>query len=179
MRELTNQELRELLVKCWMTHDGTWFMSVASEAGIAAANRLNKAAIRALAPIELKRVTRATGVKGESLENFEELKAVVDAMFATIKGDFMDFTFEYPGENVLHWRMGRCFAVEGMKTIGAYEEYECGVLYRVTCWLDAMGLQYEVEPAVQGCLQRDTGSCEGIVRFHFGGNAEGAPAEEV
>ncbi len=164
---MSNEELRELLVKCWMTHDGTWFMSVAGEFGIEAANRLNKSAIRALAPIELKRVAKAMGVKGEDLQTFDELEAVVDAMFATIKGDFMDFTFDYPEPNVLHWKMGRCFALEGMKTIGAYDGYDCGVLYRVTCWLDAMGLQYAVEPAVEGCLMRETGTCEGLVRFRF------------
>lgn len=168
MKELSYDELRELLVKCWMTHDGTWFMSVAGEFGIDAANRLNQSAIRALAPIELGRVTRAMGIRGKDLENFQQLKDVIDAMFATIKGDFMDFVFDYPEENVLHWKMGTCFAVEGMKMIGAYEEYECGVLYRVTCWLDAMGLKYEVEPEVSGCLQRDGRPCEGRVRFAFG-----------
>jgi hypothetical protein len=172
MAELSYDELRELLVKCWMTHDGTWFMSVAGEFGIDAANRLNKSAIRTLAPIELRRVTKAMGVKGEALETFEELKAVVDAMFATIKGDFMDFTFDYPEENMLHWKMGRCFALEGMKMIGAYEDYDCGVLYRVTCWLDAMGVEYEADPTPAGCLQRDTGRCEGSIRFSFGGGHE-------
>ncbi len=167
MNELSYDQLRELLVKCWMTHDGTWFMSVAGECGIAAANRLNKSAIKALAPIELRRVTRAVGIKGSDLDSFEQLKDVVDAMFATIKGDFMDFVFDYPEENVLHWKMGTCFAVEGMKMIGAYQEYECGVLFRVLCWLEAMGLQYEVEPEISGCLQRDGRECEGRVRFFF------------
>ncbi len=168
MKELTAGELRELLVKCWMTHDGTWFMSVAGEYGVPVANRLNKSAIRALAPIELRRVTRAMGIKGKDLDNFEQLKDVVDAMFATIKGDFMDFVFDYPEENVLHWKMGTCFAIEGMKMIGASEEYDCGVLYRVLCWLDAMGLKYEVEPEVSSCLQRDGLECEGKVSFFFG-----------
>lgn len=167
MRELDVDELRELLVKCWMTHDGSWFMSVAGECGIDVANRLNKAAIRALAPIELRRVTRALGLKGEGIERLDEVKAVVDAMFATIKGDFMDFTFDYPEENVLRWKMRRCFALEGMKMIGAYEEYDCGVLFRVTCWLDALGLDYTVEPPVEGCLMRDTGECTGVIRFNF------------
>lgn len=167
MKELDIDELRELLVRCWMTHDGTWFMSVAGECGIDTANRLNKAAIRALAPIELRRVTRALGVRSEGIVRFDEVKDVVDAMFATIKGDFMDFTFDYPEENVLRWKMGRCFALEGMKMIGAYEEYDCGVLYRVACWLDALGLDHTVEPPIEGCLMRDTGECSGVIRFSF------------
>lgn len=165
MRELTRKELQELLVRCWMTHDGTWFMSCAGEYGVEAANRLNRSAIKALAPIELRRVTRAVGIKGEDISTFDELRAIIDAMFMTIKGDFMDFTFDYPEPNVLRWKMGRCFALEGMKMIGAYQEYECGVLFRVTCWLDALGLEYAVEPPIEGCLMRDTGECSGLVRF--------------
>lgn len=165
MRELTRKELQELLVRCWMTHDGTWFMSCAGEYGVEAANRLNRSAIKALAPIELRRVTRAVGIKGEDIGTFDELRAIIDAMFMTIKGDFMDFAFDYPKPNVLRWKMGRCFALEGMKMIGAYQEYECGVLFRVTCWLDALGLEYSVEPPIEGCLMRDTGECSGLVRF--------------
>lgn len=165
MKELDKKELQELLVKCWMTHDGTWFYSTMQESGIDAANRLNKSAIRALAPIELRRVTRAMGVKGENLESLEEVEQVIDALFATIKGDFMDFVFDFPEENTLRWTMNRCFALEGMKMIGAYERYECGVLYRVLCWLDGLGLEYTVEPRVDGCLMRETGECSGLVKF--------------
>lgn len=167
MKELEKKELQELLVKCWMTHDGAWFYSCMREYGIDAANRLNKSAIKALAPIELRRVARAMGVKGENIERMEEIKQVIDAQFQTIKGDFMDFAFDFPGENTLRWTMNRCFALEGMKMIGAYEQYECGVLYRVLCWLDCLGVEYTVEPRIEGCLMRDTGACSGLVRFKF------------
>jgi hypothetical protein len=46
--------------------------------------------------------------------------------------------------------------------IGAYEQYECGVLYRVFCWLDSLGLEYMVEPPAEGCLMRETGRCSGL-----------------
>lgn len=167
MKELDKKELQELLVKCWMTHDGTWFYSCMQEFGIEAANRLNKSAIKALAPLELRRVTKATGVKGENIRSMEEVRQVIDAMFHTIKGEFMDFVFDFPQENALRWTMNRCFALEGMKMIGAVEEYECGVLYRVFCWLDSLGLEYEVEPRLERCLMRETGACSGFVRFKF------------
>ncbi|MBK5093721.1 MAG: hypothetical protein JJE48_09430 [Actinobacteria bacterium] len=44
MRTLETDELKELLVKCWMTHDGSWFYSCMREFGVEAANRLNKGA---------------------------------------------------------------------------------------------------------------------------------------
>jgi len=167
MEELDKKELQELLVKCWMTHDGTWFFSCMQEYGIEAANRLNKSAIKALAPIELRRVTRAMGVGEEGVVNMAGVRQVIDAMFHTIKGDFMDFVFDFPSEDTLRWTMNRCFALEGMKMIGAYDDYECGVLYRVLCWLDALGLDYEAEPLFEGCLMRETGTCTGMVKFRF------------
>ena len=44
--KLDKQELRELLVKCWMTHDGSCFYNSVKELGIVVANKLNKGAIR-------------------------------------------------------------------------------------------------------------------------------------
>ena len=40
--QLDKKQLKELLVKCWMTHDGSWFYNCARELGIDAANKLNK-----------------------------------------------------------------------------------------------------------------------------------------
>ncbi len=148
-----------------MTHDGTWFYSCVEEFGIEAANRLNKSAITLLAPIEFRRVTRALGIDMEGITGFDELKASIDGMFAVIAGDFMGFEYSFPEKNVMRWRMNKCFAFEGMKRIGAGDSYECGVLYRVTCWLDEAGVRYAVEPPVEGCLMRETGRCEGTVEF--------------
>ncbi len=167
MKTLEGSELKELLVKCWMTHDGTWFYNCMLEFGIDAANRVNKAAIRSLAPIELRRVTKALGIKGDGIESFDELKQAVDGAFSVVGGDFMGFDYDFSEENVLHWDMHKCFALEGMKMIGAYDGYECGVLYRVMCWLDNLGVEYVVEPAIEGCLMRETGRCSGTVRFNL------------
>jgi len=167
MKTLEGSELKELLVKCWMTHDGTWFYNCMLEFGIEAANRVNKAAIRSLAPIELRRVLKALEIKGADIKSFDELKQAVDGAFSVVGGDFMGFDYDFPEENVLHWDMHKCFALEGMKIIGAYDGYECGVLYRVMCWLDNLGVQYTVEPAIEGCLMRETGRCSGIVRFNL------------
>jgi len=167
VRTLDNEELRELLVKCWMTHDGMWFYNCVLEYGIEAANKLNKAAIRSLAPIELRRVCKALGIKTEGIRTFDEVRAVIDGAFSIIRGDFMGFDYDFPEENVLHWVMHRCFALEGMKMIGTYPDYECGVLYRVMCWVDTLRIDYTVDPPVGGCLMRETGRCEGTVRFNL------------
>ena len=59
--DLTKQQLKELLVKCWMTHDGSWFYNCACELGIEGANKLNKAAIKNLSVIEMQRIKKAMG----------------------------------------------------------------------------------------------------------------------
>jgi len=55
--------LKQLLSRGWMTHDGMWFMQVLSAHGIEEANRLNLGAIRTMAPIEVKRIMKALGLK--------------------------------------------------------------------------------------------------------------------
>jgi hypothetical protein len=167
MKPLDRNELKELLVKCWMTHDGAWFYSCMQEFGIDAANRLNKAAIKSLSAIELRRVTDALGIKREGIETFDELKEVIDGMFSIVKGDFMDFEYDFPSENVMRWEMNKCFAYEGMKRIVAGDRYECGVLYRVACWIENLGVPYRMEPPVEGCLMQSRGTCSGVVRFDF------------
>ncbi|MBW1847517.1 MAG: hypothetical protein JRJ27_10315, partial [Deltaproteobacteria bacterium] len=56
MNDAEKKELIELLNKNWMTHDGMWFYHCLQEMGIEKANKLNKLAISALAPIEIKRL---------------------------------------------------------------------------------------------------------------------------
>ena len=48
MMKLPPDELKELLIKGWMTHDGMWFYHCLQECGIEKTNRINKAAIRAM-----------------------------------------------------------------------------------------------------------------------------------
>jgi len=167
MNSLTKKELRELLNKCWMTHDGMWFYHCLQEFGIEKTNKMNKAAIRSLAPIEMKRIKKALGI--EDIQTFEQLKELTEGAFEIVKGDFMNFTFSYPSENVLHWEFEaqKCFAYEGMKNMGVIDQYQCGVLYRIECWLDSLGIKYSVTPQVRGCLMHTSGNCSGDFKFCF------------
>jgi hypothetical protein len=51
---------------------------------------------------------------------------------------FMRVAFTYAEKDKLAWTFepGKCFAYKGFKRMGAIEKYECGVLYRIECWLD-------------------------------------------
>jgi len=167
MKSLDKKELRELLNKCWMTHDGMWFYHCLQEFGIEKTNKINKAAISSLAPIEMKRIKKALGI--EDIQTFEQLKEFIEGTFEIVKGDFMNFTFSYPSENVLHWEFEaqKCFAYEGIKNIGVIDQYQCGVLYRIECWFDSLGIKYSVTPHVEGCLMHTNGNCAGDFKFYF------------
>ncbi len=52
----TREQVRDLVAKGWLTHDGMWFDEAARSLGIDAANDLNRAAIRAMAPFEVSRL---------------------------------------------------------------------------------------------------------------------------
>ncbi len=165
--EITKEQLREFLVKNWMSHDGAWFFYTCMELGIDKANRLNKSAIKMLAEGEQKRLLKLMGWQNHKITTFEDLKTLIDNAFSLIKGDFMGFTYSYPAKNVMHWVFsnGKCWAYEGMKNLGVEKEYECGVLWRVLCWIKDAGVKCEVHPPAKTCLMVTEGKCEGEFRF--------------
>ena len=165
--QLDKQELRELLVKCWMTHDGSWFYNCVRELGIDTANKLNKAAIKSLSVIETQRIKKAVGLEKEKIDSFERLKDFIDNAFSVIKGDFMDFNYSFFENNRMHWEMSKCFAYEGMKRIGVHPQYECGVLYRVSCWLNALGINHIFKPEIDKCLLNSRKKCSGDIILNF------------
>ena len=165
MKSLTPKELKEILVKCWMTHDGMWFYHCLKECGIEKTNRVNKAAIRSLAAIEVKRITKALEI--EEVKTFDRFKAFLEGVYGVVKGDFMKFTYGFPAENHFHMEMQQCFAYEGIKQMGVIDQYQCGILHRVESWFDVMGIRYSVVPKVEGCMMHTEGNCYRDYEFTF------------
>ncbi|HXZ37682.1 MAG TPA: DUF6125 family protein [Thermodesulfobacteriota bacterium] len=163
--ELSRKEITDLLHKGWMSHDGMWFYHCLKEFGIEKANKLNKAAIRSLAPLEMNRLKKLLGI--ERVETFEEFKHLFSCGFDLLIADFMNARMTFPEKNVFHWEFvpHQCFAYKGMQNIGVIEDYECGVVYRVAGWIDSLGIQYSVFPRVFKCLMLTQGSCAGD--FHL------------
>jgi hypothetical protein len=159
------KKLIELLNKCWMTHDGMWFYHCLSEYGIDAANKLNKAAIRSLAPIEVHRMKKHLGIKKERLETFEDFKSFFTSTYELFIPEFMNATMSFPRENVLHWEFepGKCFAYQGINALGAIREYECGVIYRIACWVENLGVRFHIEPEIVRCRMIECGTCHGDI----------------
>jgi hypothetical protein len=161
--QLDKHQLKELLIKCWMTHDGAWFYNCYNELGIKTANKLNKSAIKNLSVIEVQRVKKAMGMEHEPIRTLEQLKTFINNIFSVVKGDFMNFIYSFPKENCLHWEMNRCFAHEGMKRFGIGDLYECGILYRVSCWLNVLGIKHRINPQFKKCLLNSQERCSGKI----------------
>ncbi|MBN2398007.1 MAG: hypothetical protein JXI32_06465 [Deltaproteobacteria bacterium] len=163
------EQLITLLNKCWMTHDGLWFYECLQELGVEKTNRINKAAIKALAEIEVNRVKKFLGVEGKRLDTLETFKDFLTSVSEFFIPDFMNASMSFPRENVLRWEFkpGECFAYKGMESMGVINDYECGVIYRVECWLDSLGVSYDIDPPVKKCLMIDGGRCSGDLILHF------------
>ncbi len=169
MEPSEKKELIELLNKCWMTHDAMWFLCCLQECGIDKANKINKAAIRSLAPIETMRMRKFLGIEEGPVQTFEAFKKFFSGASELCVPDFMNVHMSFPRENVLHWEFEpkECFAYKGMQNIGVIEEYECGVIYRVGCWIESLKIGYDVNPKMTRCLMLDGPNCSGDFNLHF------------
>jgi len=165
MRTLDNNELREILIKNWMTHDAMWFHHCLQECGSERTNKINKAAVRAMGTIEIRRIQKA--VDTEKVETFEDLSSLLEAAWDIAKADFMKASFSLPAKSVLRGDFERCFGYEGVKRIGAIEEYQCGIFERIYGWFDGMGIKYSVSPQVEGCMMHTDGRCFREFAFNF------------
>lgn len=172
LNKIGKREIRDLLGKGWLTHDGMWFYHAYQELGIEKANKLNKAAIRSLAPIEIKRVKKALGIGGEKIGTFEELKDFMPEALEMILPNsvFEKFRFRASSKDHLHWEWesGECFAYKGMKQIGIIDGYRCGVMYRIECWLEALQIKYSIDPKIDKCIMHEKGECLGDIRVILG-----------
>lgn len=161
-------DIRDLLGKGWLTHDGIWFFHTLQEFGPAKANELNRAAIKSLAPVEVDRIKRILGVTEEKFQNFDELVQFMNSALELTLPDSVRKRFHLtsPVGNILRWQWEnfQCFAYKGMKQIGAIDGYRCGVMYRIECWLEVLGVRYLMQPEIEGCLMHRDGVCAGEIR---------------
>ncbi len=162
---LSREQLRDILIKNWMTHDALWYGEVAQRFGMAEASPLNLRVCRQLGRIEFGRLMKTLGAltptdMGEYRELFESGRQ----MFVP---DFMDFRIEYPGNDSQVFYMLDCFAHRGMDKAGLIADYECGIFERIEGWFDAMDLEYSRTPDLSRCLKFKGRECTITVKFQF------------
>jgi hypothetical protein len=164
---LEKREIREHLVKNWMTHDAMWVFNCLQAFGIEKTNQINLAAIRGMAAIEAQRAARLIGFEKKKVDTFEELVSLVDGAFSLAKASFMQFDYTIPEKNIIRWSMHKCFAHDGITKMGAIDGYQCGILERVKSWLESLGVSYTMDPVIEGCLMHTHGVCKGEFRTNL------------
>jgi Family of unknown function (DUF6125) len=157
MESFADRELKNLIVKNWMTHDAMWFFHCLKECGIEKTNKINRAAVRSMAMIEVKRIKKKFEV--ERIETFDQFKDFMEKAYGIVKADFMKFDYRFPSEDVCRFEMQECFAHDGIKRIGVIDEYQCGIFERIEGWFDGLGIHYDVTPKVDVCMMHTDGKC--------------------
>ena len=167
INRLEKHELKELLGKCWITHDGMWFYHAMSDLGMDRTNRLNKLAIESMAPVEIKRMKKAMSITDADLTSFEALKHFIVNVADLLIPDFMNVKITFVEPDAIQWRFNekQCFAYNGVNMLCVVDEYECGPLHRIKCWLNLLGATYDMEPEIVHCIMPSKGECSGRFRL--------------
>ncbi len=165
LQSMNQKQVREFFSKNWITHDAMWFYHCMREFGPEAANRINQAAVRSMAAVEIHRILKLMGRENKPVTSYDELKEIIDTTYRLIQPDFMKLYYEFPEKNVFRGGFRECFAYEGVSKAGLAEVYQCGVLLRVKGWFETLGVKYRMLPDFEGCLMRESGECQ--ISFHF------------
>ncbi len=167
IENITKEDVVVLLNKCWMTHDGMWFLSCLQEYGIEAANKLNKSAIEYLAPLEVNRLKKTFEISDDLTDKFGEFRAFFENISELFIPDFMGGEFKINDDHTMDMtmRQNECFAYKGMKRLGVIDNYECGVFFRIECWMRTLGLEFETDKPSLRCLFHHEGQCQKQLKF--------------
>ena len=170
---LSASEREALLIKCWMSHDARWFMAVAREYGMEAANRLNRIAANEVGKAEARRIARALELP--EANSVDDWLLAQEIFLALLGPDLADYRVTKVGRNAFQVRVQRCFASENAVRAGISDLYECGMFARITGWADALGLGFELEPLLGRCLMAQGRECVYTFRLtRLGGSPEPA-----
>lgn len=154
---LSAEEREALLIKCWMSHDARWYTAVRNAFGVDAANKLNQIAAREQGKAEAMRLIRVLRLKPVATLN--DYVAVHEVFIELLGPDLIDYELVPVGDGAWQFRVQRCFAHENVTRAGIAAVYECGVFARVAGLVDALGLNYEMTPALGNCPKAHGRQC--------------------
>lgn len=157
LERLARAERESLLIKSWMSHDARWFMAVARECGLPATNRLNRIAAHEIGKVEALRIVRALGLP--PVQTLDDYLLMQEILIGFLGPTLLDYWVSKTGQTGYQVHIQRCFAFDNATRAGIVEDYECGILERVTGWMEALGLGYEVNPSIARCLKSQGQEC--------------------
>jgi hypothetical protein len=147
--KLAPADREALLIQCWMSHDARWFMTVATEFGVEVANRVNQTVAHELGKVEARRIHSAFNL-GPVL-TLEDYLVVQELLIDLLGPDLLDYHVSKRSDCTYQIAVRRCFAHENVQRAGIANQYECGILSRMTGWMDNFGFDYEVSPVPGKC----------------------------
>jgi len=165
---LTDDAQKGLLRRCWYAHDARWFMSVAEEVGLEAANRLNRRVCRALGEAEMRRLAAALDIATPT--TVQQMVEVVDAamrFFAPPPLTTFD-TWVIDERSYGIW-VRHCFIHDKVVRAGIASSYTCTAFDRVQGWHDALELPLVEDPLVLPCPKVLGQECIRIMTSRLGG----------
>jgi hypothetical protein len=173
LRRLSPPEREALLIKGWMSHDARWFMAVAGEYGMEAANHLNRIAAHEVGKAEARRIARALDLP--AVRTVDDWLLTQETLLCLLGPALADYRVTKAGSGAFQVHVEHCFAYDNAVRAGISEHYECGMLTRITGWLDALELEYEISPPLGKCLKAAGNEC--LYRLALGFGAESGHGE--
>jgi hypothetical protein len=165
LRELPAEEAQALIIKCWMSHDARWFTAVAMNAGLDVAQRCNRAAIHEEGRIEARRVARSLGIPAPA--TVRDFLLFQETLIGLLGPDLLDYELTQRGETGFDLVVWRCFAFDNVTKAGIAQQYQCGILPRLTGWLEGLGIDYDLEPEPLACLKAQGAECRYSFTLRF------------
>ncbi|MFC1705621.1 hypothetical protein ACFL59_02220 [Planctomycetota bacterium] len=157
LSNLTTADREAMLVRCWMSHDAHWFMAAAMENSLDAVNRWNQQAAREVGKAEARRIARAVGLP--ELRTVDDCLLAQEVIVSLVGPDLIDYRLHKLDERSYEVQVVRCFASQRVARVGILEQYKCGIFARVGAWLETLGVDFELSPALGPCMKKDDGEC--------------------
>ena len=179
LQRLSPPEREALLIKSWVSHDARWFMAVAREYGMEAANRLNRVAAHEVGKVEARCIARALALP--PARTIDDWLLTQEILLGLVGPELVDYRVAKAGSNAFQVHVQRCFANENAVRAGVSDHYECGIFARITGWADALGLGYEMSPSLGKCLKAAGDECLYRFTLRFGagsGHQDGGEVQE-
>jgi len=157
LARLSSAERETLLVKCWLSHDARWFMAVATECGLEVTNRVNRIAAHEVGNVEARRI--ASALQMPPVTGVDDYLLAQEVLIGLLGPDLLDYGVSKDGDDAFQVCIRRCFAYDNATRAGVTDGFGCGIFARITGWLDALDLTYELSPSTEECLHARGQEC--------------------
>jgi hypothetical protein len=160
---LTDEQEKDVLRKCWYSHDARWYMAVAQEFGLEVANRLNREVVRAQGKVETWRLMKALGIS--RINGVEEMIRFIKTGVRLIIGPLMELEIRALDDRSYEETVHRCFVHENVVKAGVGESYICAAFDRLQGFHEAANLPLTEEIAALPCAKAQGRECRRIIAF--------------